>query len=147
MPHRRQPLIQQHLLGSPTTCWSNGKRLHYKIFQNVSLQILQIQEGSSYCRVLLLKILMYIPTTLPTLLFCRIAELTIALEGNTPSSFALWEEMVQERTQLEDIFNDVKMIGKIFFPIVVCGEVPNKHRKNCECCPGHYLIVDHYSSI
>ena len=23
----------------------------------------------------------------------------------------------------------------------------SKHRKNCECCPGHYLIVDHYSSI
>ena len=23
----------------------------------------------------------------------------------------------------------------------------NKHRKNCECCPGHYLIVNHYSSI
>ena len=23
----------------------------------------------------------------------------------------------------------------------------NKHRKNCECCPGHHLIVDHYSSI
>ena len=22
-----------------------------------------------------------------------------------------------------------------------------KHRKNCECCPGHYLIVNHYSSI
>ena len=22
-----------------------------------------------------------------------------------------------------------------------------KHRKNCEWCPGHYLIVDHYSSI
>ena len=22
-----------------------------------------------------------------------------------------------------------------------------KHRKNCECCPGHYLIVDHNSSI
>ena len=22
-----------------------------------------------------------------------------------------------------------------------------KHRKNCECCPGHYLTVDHYSSI
>ena len=22
-----------------------------------------------------------------------------------------------------------------------------KHRKNCECCPGHHLIVDHYSSI
>ena len=22
-----------------------------------------------------------------------------------------------------------------------------KHRKNCECCPGHYLIVYHYSSM
>ena len=22
-----------------------------------------------------------------------------------------------------------------------------KHRKNCECCPGYYLIVNHYSSI
>ena len=23
----------------------------------------------------------------------------------------------------------------------------HKHRKNCECCPGHYLIVNHYSSM
>ena len=22
-----------------------------------------------------------------------------------------------------------------------------KHRKNCECCPGHRLIVNHYSSM
>ena len=22
-----------------------------------------------------------------------------------------------------------------------------KHPKNCECCPGHYLIVNHYSSM
>ena len=26
-------------------------------------------------------------------------------------------------------------------------EALKKHRKNCECCPGHYLIVNHYSSI
>ena len=25
--------------------------------------------------------------------------------------------------------------------------VSAKHRKNCECCPGHHLIVDHYFSI
>ena len=25
--------------------------------------------------------------------------------------------------------------------------ITSKHRKNCECCPGHYLIVNHYSSI
>ena len=24
---------------------------------------------------------------------------------------------------------------------------PKKHRKNCECCPGHYLIVNHYDVI
>ena len=23
----------------------------------------------------------------------------------------------------------------------------HKHHKNCECCPGHYLIVNHYSSM
>ena len=23
--------------------------------------------------------------------------------------------------------------------------IKRKHRKNCECCPGHYLIVNHYS--
>ena len=22
-----------------------------------------------------------------------------------------------------------------------------KHRKNCKCCPGHYLIINHYSSL
>ena len=26
------------------------------------------------------------------------------------------------------------------------GDV-KKHRKNCECCPGHHLIVNHYSSM
>ena len=25
--------------------------------------------------------------------------------------------------------------------------VEEKHRKNCECCPGHYLIVNHYPSM
>ena len=36
---------------------------------------------------------------------------------------------------------------------VICNKLENngksypKHRKNCECCPGHYLIVNHYSSM
>ena len=25
--------------------------------------------------------------------------------------------------------------------------VKAKHRKNCECCPGHHLIINHYSSM
>ena len=37
-------------------------------------------------------------------------------------------------------------------PVVITTGVCNciekiKHRKNCECCPGHHQIVDHYSSI
>ena len=26
-------------------------------------------------------------------------------------------------------------------------DIPIKHRKNCEYCPGHHLIVNHYSSM
>ena len=32
-----------------------------------------------------------------------------------------------------------------FFPCSVISF--RKHRKNCECCPGHHLIVNHYSSM
>ena len=53
-----------------------------------------------------------VPTSLPTLLFCRITELTIFLEGSNPVTYELWEEMVQERSQLMDVSNDIKMIGK-----------------------------------
>ena len=31
----------------------------------------------------------------------------------------------------------------LYFEIVYI----KKHRKNCECCPGHYLIVNHYPSM
>ena len=46
----------------------------------------------------LFRILPYLPTSLPTLLFSRIAELTITLEGNTPVAFEVWEEMVTVHT-------------------------------------------------
>ena len=43
-----------------------------------------------------------------------------------------------------DIYKDYTIVCYIF-------SEPNpfqiKHRKNCECCPGHYLIVNHYSSM
>ena len=35
----------------------------------------------------------------------------------------------------------------LFININVHLNLKYKHRKNCECCPGHYLIVNHYSSI
>ena len=49
---------------------------------------------------------------MPTLLFCRITELTITLEGENLLTHAVWEQMVQERAQLMDASNDIKMIGK-----------------------------------
>ena len=34
------------------------------------------------------------------------------------------------------------------FNVEVLNEsLTGKHRKNCECCPGHYLIVNHASSM
>ena len=33
------------------------------------------------------------------------------------------------------------------FEVNLISNSSRKHRKNCECCPGHYLIVNHYSSI
>ena len=79
-----------------------------------SQQILQTKDQNSRAKVLLFRILPYVPTSLPTLLFCRITELTITLEGENLLTHALWEEMVRERAQLMDVSNDIKMIGKTF---------------------------------
>ena len=65
----------------------------------------------------LLWVLPCIPTTLPTMLFCRISELTILLEENNPIEQGAWEKMVAERVTLMDISNDIKIIGKFFFEI------------------------------
>ena len=36
----------------------------------------------------------------------------------------------------------------LYFKIIIYHyDVNIKHRKNCECCPGHYLILNHYSSM
>ena len=51
------------------------------------------------------------------MLFCRISELTVLLEGNDPLRQDVWEEMVLERSLLMDISNDIKIIGKIFMKI------------------------------
>ena len=68
-------------------------------------------EGSLTKRILF-TILPYVPTSLPTLVFCRLAELTISLEGNQLLNYRLWEEMVEERNELMDVSNDIKIIGK-----------------------------------
>ena len=58
------------------------------------------------------------------------------------------------KTQKKCLVFNLKLLCKIakMLPFRVlrhknCTAALTKHRKNCECCPGHHLIVDHYSSI
>ena len=84
-------------------------------------QILQPKESCSKAKMLLFSILPYVPSSLPTLLFCRITELTINLEGDNVMTYTDWEEMVQERSQLMDVSSDIKMIGETLrFPRLFC---------------------------
>ena len=81
------------------------------------MQILQSREKDSKVKSFLFKTLPYVPVSLPTLLFCRISELTIFLEGNEPIEHATWEDMVLERSELMNISNDIKIIGKLLLLI------------------------------
>ena len=75
-------------------------------------QILQIQEEGAETKNKFLRFLPFVPTTLATLVFCRLAELTIHLEGSDPIQFDQWELLVQERAELLAVSNDIKVIGK-----------------------------------
>ena len=75
-------------------------------------QILQIQEEGAETKNKILCFLPFLPTTLATLVFCRLAELTIHLEGSDPIQFDQWELLVQERAELLAVSNDIKVIGK-----------------------------------
>ena len=59
----------------------------------------------------LCRYLPFLPASLPTLLFCRLAELTVLLEDDTLLSRDAWEAAVQERILLGWMANDVKIIG------------------------------------
>ena len=71
----------------------------------------------------LLWVLPCIPTTLPTMLFCRISELTILLEENNPIEHDVWEKMVAERVTLMDLSNDIKIIGKFHLKLVLLNQL------------------------
>ena len=59
----------------------------------------------------------FLPASLPTLLFCRLAELNVKLAGNKMLGPEAWEAFVQERIVLAWIANDVKIIGEDFVAI------------------------------
>ena len=77
--------------------------------------MLQCEEGGNKLRKFLFKYLPYLPASLPVLLFCRLAELTVVLERETLLSRADWEAAVHEKILLEWVANDVKIIGIICY--------------------------------
>ena len=79
-------------------------------------KVLQCQEGEPALKRFLCRYLPFLPASLPTLLFCRLAELTIMLEDDTLLSREVWEAAVQERIVLSWMANDVKIIGRCYLP-------------------------------
>ena len=80
------------------------------------LQVLQCEERELSLKRFLCRYLPFLPASLPTLLFCRLAELTIMLEDDTLLSREAWEAAVQERIVLSWMANDVKIIGRCYLP-------------------------------
>ena len=76
-------------------------------------KVLQCQEGEPASKRFLCRYLPFLPASLPTLLFCRLAELTVVLEDDTLLGQDAWEAAVQERILLSWMANDVKIIGKL----------------------------------
>ena len=75
-------------------------------------KVLQCQEGEPGLKRFLCRYLPFLPASLPTLLFCRLAELTVMLEDDTLLGRDAWEAAVQERILLGWMANDVKIIGR-----------------------------------
>lgn len=76
--------------------------------------MLRNKEDNNPCgKAFLFKVLPFVPASLPTLLFCRITELTICVEGSDLIEYEVWEEMVMKRSELMDMSNDIKLIGEL----------------------------------
>ena len=80
-----------------------------------ALQCAEEGRGGSKLKKLLCKYVPFMPASLPTLLFCRLSELTSILEGDLLIERDLWEAMLQERMCLAWMANDVKIIGIFTF--------------------------------
>ena len=74
-------------------------------------QVLQCKEEKSVATKILCRFVPFLPASLPTLLFCRLAEVRVALEGDQMLAPEAWDDLVQENLALTWMANDVKIIG------------------------------------
>ena len=93
------------------------------IVHTFATQVLQCKEDRPL-KKWLCKYLPFLPASLPTLLFCRLAELNVMLSGNKMLGPEAWEAFVQERITLTWMANDVKIIGEDFLTIIVTNSHP-----------------------
>ena len=75
-------------------------------------QTLQCKEEESIVKKNLRRYLPFVPASLPTLLFCRLVEVRVALGGGQMLAPEAWDALVQENLDLTWMANDVKIIGK-----------------------------------
>ena len=94
-------------------CLRNGTKVREREMPfNWSLfQVLQCKEEKSVAKKILRRYLPFVPACLPTLLFCRLAEIRVALEGGRMLPPEAWHALVQENLHLAWMANDVKIIG------------------------------------
>ena len=92
----------------------NNTKVGFRIlvFLTFFAKVLQCKADSRLWKKWLCKYLPFLPASLPTLLFCRLAELNVMLTGSQMLGPEAWEAFVQERIALAWMANDVKIIGE-----------------------------------
>ena len=152
------------------SCWTRSRRMFFK-----SLQLYTLLEGTMTYNDFTLPIilmeqimifLLYFITqyvyAINTHITCSLFDMTkiifsknLFLRSNlqshsfdpaSPSTHLCPSQAIKQNSNWLNVL-DLCFRKKSACPLDLDLMQNVKHRKNCECCPGHYLIVDHYSSI
>ena len=68
-------------------------------------------------------------------------------DGEIQKIFTLRHLFCLKPKRNQQIIPCYKLFSSNIYRITNINIDEKKHRKNCECCPGHYLIVNHYSPM
>jgi len=87
--------------------------IYWSILLRKETKVLQCGEHESSIKKVLCRWLPIVPASLPCLLFCRLAELTLALKSGTVLGQDNWELMIHEKITLGWMANDIKIIETV----------------------------------
>ena len=88
----------------------------------------------------------------PFILLSEVVPSTVSCDIFSPSwsCQAFLEFLTCSSLKLKGIAHVTLFLNQAFWCLgclAAASIFVQKHSKNCECCPGHYLIVSHYSSM